>query len=327
MKVALLHNLRPAGAAFPEDAFEEYDTHETVAAIAGALSGVGVEVVPVLADRRLPWRLEEGRYDFAFNVAEGQGRRCREAIPAAVCELLGLPYTGSDPLTLAATLDKAVARRLVSPEVPVARAALVEREEDEGGLVALSYPALVKPNDEGSSKGIRENPVALTWAEAAVRCRWLRARYGCPALVEEFLPGPEVTVGVVGNGPEARVLGMMEIAPASGEGPFVYSLEAKRDWRRRVRYHVPPCLEAATLAALEGLALTAYRLLGCRDLARLDFRLDAAQRPHFLECNPLPGLDPESGDVVILSRSRLSYEQLVQGVLREAIRRVGVRVP
>ena len=178
MKVALLHNLRPAttppGAA--DDVFEEYDRAETIAAIAAALAEIGARVEPVAADRRLPWRLDEGRYDLAFNIAEGAGRRCREAVPAAVCELLGLPVTGSDALTLAVTLDKAMARRVVSPEVPVAAGALIESEADEHALVSLRYPVLVKPNDEGSSKGIGPGALVGDPGSAGERCRWLRAQ-------------------------------------------------------------------------------------------------------------------------------------------------------
>ncbi|MFN7144304.1 MAG: D-alanine--D-alanine ligase [Myxococcota bacterium] len=324
LQVALLYNARPSEvrADLPDDTYEEFDGAETIAKIAAAIEGLGVAVTPVLADRRLPWRLEEGRFDVAFNIAEGEGRRCREAVPAAVCELLGLPYTGSDPLTLAVTLDKAVARRVVSPEVPVARGVLVETDADLDALGTLAYPVLVKPNDEGSSKGIRDNPVAADPAAAAARVRWLRDTYGCPALVEEFLPGAEVTVGVAGNGRDARVIGRMEIAPADLDEAFVYSLEVKRDWQRRVRYHVPPRFDAATLAELDRLALTAYRLLGCRDLSRMDFRLDAAGRPRFIECNPLPGLNPETGDVVLLSRPTLPYDRLVQGVLEAALLRL-----
>ncbi|OLE52419.1 MAG: hypothetical protein AUG51_18120 [Acidobacteria bacterium 13_1_20CM_3_53_8] len=327
MRVALLYNARPVEAIsnVPDDAFEEYDSLETVESIAGALRQLGVEVMAVEADGELPWRLREGGFDFAFNIAEGVGRRCREAIPVAVCELLGIPFTGSDALTLAITLDKFVARRVVSPDVPVARGLLVEREADESELRSLAFPVIVKPNDEGSSKGIRQNPVAHSAAAAIERCRWLRERYSCPVLVEEFLSGMEITVGVVGNYPNARVLGMMEIAPAdSDEKEFVYSVEIKRDWQRRVRYHVPPRVEAKKIAELENLALKAYSLLGCRDVARIDFRLDSEGQPRFLECNPLPGLNPLSGDIVILSRERLPYEKLVQGILLDAAYRVGV---
>jgi D-alanine-D-alanine ligase len=316
-----------APAADPDDTFEEYDSPETIAAVARALGGLGVEVEPVAADRRLPWRLEEGHYDFAFNIAEGQGRRCREAVPAAVCELLGLPFTGSDAVTLGVTLDKFLARRVVSPEVPVAVGVLIQDEADEDQLSGLRFPVLVKPNDEGSSKGIRGDPIAADAEAAGRHCRWLRARYGCPVLAEEFLPGMEVTVAVVGNGRCARVLGMMEIAPVSNERPFVYSLEVKRDWRRQVRYHMPPRLPEPVLTAIGCRALTANRLLGCRDVARLDFRMDEAGEPRFLECNPLPGLNPESSDIVILSRHLLPYEKVVQGILLDAACRYGVRIP
>src|SRR5262249_4487095 len=218
------------------------------------------------------------------------------------CELLGLPFTGSDALTLGITLDKHIAKRVVSPEVPVARGVLIESEADAGRITGLSFPVIVKPNDEGSSKGIRENPIATDLAAALERCRWLQERYGCPVLVEEFLTGPEVTVGVVGNKPNTHILGMMEIAPASGRTNFVYSLEAKRDYLNQVRYFIPPRLEAATIERISQSALTAYNLLGCRDIARVDFRLDGTGIPHFIECNPLPGLNPVTGDIVVLSR-------------------------
>ncbi len=330
MKVAVLCNVRPAvlPAGASDDAFEEYDSPETIAHVSRALAAIGLEVEAVTADRRLPWRLEEGRFDFAFNLAEGQGRRCREAIPAAVCELLGLAFTGSDLLTLALALDKAVARRVVSPEVPVARAVLVEAGEwPAAQIAALRFPVLVKPNDEGSSKGIRTDALAADPAQARESWQRLRAQHGCPVLIEEFVPGMEITVGVAGNGPAARVLGMMEIAPAAMDGAFIYSLEMKRDWRRQVRYHIPPRLDRSRSEEVERLALTAYRLLGCRDLARFDFRLDADGQPRFIECNPLPGLHPESGDIVILSRATLPYEKLVQGVLIDAAERTGVVLP
>lgn len=332
VKVALLHNPRvnAPGNAMSDDAFEEDDEPETIHGIGGALRGLGMQVEPVIADSRLPWHLESGRFDFVFNIAEGRGRRCREAVPAAICELLGIPFTGSDALTLAVTLDKAMARRVVSPDVRVAPAILVEHGHcAEGQLDALRYPVIVKPNDEGSSKGIRESPTPLASGTAAAmeQCRWLFATYGCPALVEEFLPGTEVTVGLAGNDREVRMLGMMEVAPASPHGPFVYSVEVKRDWQRRVCYHVPPRLSAETLSELEKSARIAFRLLGCRDVARMDFRLDATGRPHFLECNPLPGLHPENSDLVLLSRASLPYEKLVQDIALDAARRLRLSLP
>jgi D-alanine-D-alanine ligase len=334
MRVALLYNPRPTGSPAgasptPDDAFEEYDRPATIVAILGALRGLDLEVYPVVADRYLPRRLETGQYKLAFNIAEGRGGRCREAIAAAVCELFDLPYTGSDPLTLAATLDKSIARRLVSPHVRVAPAVLLAREEDEKNLDQLGFPAVVKPNDEGSSKGVRDDSVVDCMTDAVARSRRLRDLYGCPVLVEEFLGGPEVTVGIIGNGTEAEVLGAMEIAPVMGDGacPFLYSIDAKRDWRNRVRYHIPPRLSAEAMSVVERDALTAFRLLGCRDFGRMDFRFDAEGRPCFLECNALPGLDPDNSDIVLLSRNRISYDTLVQRILLEAAKRTGVSLP
>jgi D-alanine-D-alanine ligase len=330
MKVALLYNPRPSDSppASSDDAFEEYDSPATIAAILGALRRLRLEVHPVIADSSMPRGLETGGYDFAFNIAEGRGRRCREAIAAAVCELFDLPYTGSDPLTLAATLDKSVARRLVAPDVAVAQAVLLTREEDEKDLDRLTFPVVVKPNDEGSSKGIRDNSIADCRAEAIVCSRHVRDLYECPVLVEEFLCGAEITVGIIGNGEEASILGAMEIAPLVDDStrPFIYSIDAKRNWRNRVRYHIPPRLSAGEVTSVESKALAAYRLLGCRDFARMDFRFDAAGRPCFLECNPLPGLDPENSDVVLLSRDHIPYDKLVQRILLEAMKRTRVRL-
>ena len=334
MKVALLFNEKPAHAEadLPDDTYEEYDEPATVCHIAAALRRLDVTVEPVPADRRLPSRLEEGRFDFAFNIAEGpialpdRARRCREALPAAVCELLGVPFTGSDVLTLALTLDKALARRVVSPEVPVAPGVLLEDEPWDDLFSGLRFPAIVKPNDEGSSKGIHSDSLAVDSAAAKAVALRLRESYRCPLLMEEFLPGAEVTVALAGNPPNVRLLGMMEIAPASDGGPFVYSLEVKRDFRRRVAYHVPPRLNAPLIATIERYAREAYRLLGCRDIARMDFRLNASGQPCFIECNPLPGLNPETSDIVILTGGAIPYDRLVQGILLDALRRTGVRV-
>jgi D-alanine-D-alanine ligase len=328
-KVALLHNPRPreVNGGGPDDMYEEFDTDDTIASIRDALEGLVAQVVPIAADRLLPGKLASGGFQFAFNFAEGTGRRCREAIPAAVCELLGLPFSGSDLLTLGLTLDKAMARRVVAPELRLPRAVLVEREADFHGLGGLRYPVIVKPNDEGSSKGIRDNPIADDAFAARRRCEWLREQYGCPAIVEEFVDGTEVTVGIIGNTPCERILGIMEIEPVSADPRFVYSLEVKRDYRRRVNYHVPPRLGAEALAEIGEMAIKAFRLLGCRDVARMDFRLDASGRLFFLECNALPGLNSADSDMVILSRNALSHRQLVQEIFLEAVRRCALSGP
>jgi D-alanine-D-alanine ligase len=163
-------------------------------------------------------------------------------------------------------------------------------------------------------------------AAAIVVAKRLRESHRCSVLVEEFLPGAEVTVALAGNPPNVRLLGVMEIAPVSDSSPFVYSLEVKRDFRRRVTYHIPPRLDAPTLAAIERHARTAYRLLGCRDIARMDFRLNASGEPCFMECNPLPGLNPDTSDLAILTAGSIPYDQLVQGILLGALERNGIKI-
>ncbi|HEY4360002.1 MAG TPA: hypothetical protein VGN17_03495 [Bryobacteraceae bacterium] len=331
MKVALLFNekTKTDEAGLPDDTFEEYDDPATICRIAGALRGLGVTVEAVPADRCLPWRLEEGGFDFAFNIAEGpvtlqgRARRCREMLAASVCDLSGIPFTGSDALTLGLSLDKALARRVLSPEVPVAPAVLLEDEPWDALLSGLRFPVIVKPNDEGSSKGIHVDSLAVDRHAAIAAARRLREAYGCPILVEEFLPGAEVTVALAGNPPHVRLLGIMEIAPVCSGASFVYDLETKRDFRRRVVYHVPPRLNAPVMAAIENHARSAYRLLGCRDIARMDFRLSESGQPYFLECNPLPGLNPETSDLAILTAGTLPYDHLVQGILLSALERTG----
>src|SRR5581483_11526190 len=162
----------------------------------------------------------------------------------------------------------------------------------------LALPVLLKPACEGSSKGIRRRCLVERAEDFAPVLRSLCHDYRQPVLVEEFIDGDELTVGVVGNDPP-QVVGVMRVLP-NDDGPFIYSLEVKRDFRRRVRYECPARLPEASLRAVEQAALSAYRVLGCRDVSRVDFRLRDGV-PYFLEVNPLPGLNPETSDLVILS--------------------------
>jgi D-alanine-D-alanine ligase len=322
-RVAILYNSRPpiADPSLPDDTFEEFDCDDTINAIAAAIEELRISAVPVVADHTFPRVLENGRFDLVFNIAEGEGGRCREAVPAAICEFLRIPFSGSDPLTLAVTLDKAMARRIISPDIAVARGVLYQEPAD---LDQLRFPVVVKPNHEGSSKGIRKTAYCCDRAAAVKQCGVLHERYRCPVLIEEFLPGAEVTIGIVGNNPP-RVLGCMEIAPREETAtPFLYSLEVKRQWRDHVRYHIPPRVPHKTAELLDRFAMEAYRILGCRDVARMDFRIDCSGMPRFIECNPLPGLNPKNSDIVIMSRGVLSYNDLVTNILTCAAERYGM---
>jgi D-alanine-D-alanine ligase len=241
-----------------------------------------------------------------------------------VAEMLNLCVTHSDAVSLGVTLDKMLARRVVTPDVPVAPAMFIDIVDPVPSVYPLVFPVVVKPNDEGSSKGIRDDSIASDVNEADHLVRRLRRTYGCPILVEQYLPGKEITVGLIGNGATSEILGLMEIEPVDATSHFLYSVEAKRAFRERVRYHVPPRLPCATLRDIERYARTAFRLLGCRDVARCDFRLDAAGVPHFLECNPLPGLNPDCSDLVIMTRHKLSHRELVHAIFEAALQRYGM---
>lgn len=310
----------------PDDQLEEYDSEATLQGLQVAIESHGHGVRRIGGGRRFLLEVLERPPELVFNIAEGRGTRSREAHVPAVCEMLGIPITHSDPLTLAASLDKAVAKRLVAARgVPTAPFAVIENGTVEAAL-GLSFPVFAKPLFEGSSMGVRKSSKLRTADELRARCAGLRSDYAQPVLVEEFLGGPEFTVAVLGTGATARVLGIMEIVPKKvPPAEFVYSLEVKRDWIDEVAYHVPPKRPEAFNQAVADVALAAYRALECRDIARVDIRCDAAGTPHFMEVNPLPGLNHETGDIVILARlAGTSYRDLVGAVIDGARSRYGL---
>ena len=334
MRIGIAFDLAPvAGAGVgdgPDDRFEEFDKPETIEALAGVLRGEGHEVALLGDGPDLLRAVLDDPPDFVWNLAEGQGvGRSREARVPAVLEMLGIPYSGSDPLTLAATLDKDVARRLVAGLVPVPKGLVLAPETSrtaaEARVVALGVsPLILKPACEGSSKGIRPDGLADSPAEAASVFDRLARDYRQPILVEEFIVGDEVTVGLIGNGPAAEVLGTMRVVPREPTDRFVYGIDVKRDWKRRVDYEAPARIGEAASKRLIDAALTVYQSLGCRDLARIDFRV-REDVPFFLEANPLPGLAPVTSDLVILAEGHgLDHAALIRRVLAVALDRVGL---
>src|SRR5262249_25908419 len=179
------------------------------------------------------------------------------------------------------------------------------------------FPLIVKPAYEGSSKGIRSKSVIESSAELIPAVRELHNNYCQPILIEEFIAGDEVTVGVLGNEPP-QVMGLMRVLPAEPDERFVYSLDRKRDWKRLIRYEAPADLPTAVTIRLREAALEVHNALGCRDVSRLAFRLRGGE-PYFLEANPLPGLHPENSDLVLMARGYgISHPQLVQAIFHAA---------
>jgi D-alanine-D-alanine ligase len=320
----------PVDAHLPDDFQEEFDSPQTVEAVAAVLRGLG-HTVSLLGDGpELLARLLADPPELVFNFAEGQGvSRSREARVPAVLEMLGIPHTGSDPLTLAVTLDKDCARRLVrSHGIAVPRGQVFDPGSDLQAirrLGALPYTAIVKPAWEGSSKGIRGKCVVDTPADLADAVEARRDQCQ-PILVEEFISGDELTVGVIGND-RPRVIGVLRVLPQRPTERFVYSLEVKRDYERQVRYECPARLPAEVIRRVEEAACTVHRVLGCRDISRVDFRLRDGI-PYFLEVNPLPGLNPVTSDLFILARGMgWSYEQLIGGILDATLSRLALLSP
>ncbi len=326
----------PDAARLPDDFQEEFDSPITIEAIARALRELGHEVDLLGDGRELIERLLADPPEFVFNIAEGQGiGRSREARVPALLEMLGIPYTGSDPLTLAATLDKDCAKRLVQTAgVAVPHGFVIGegtreegvRDEDAAPFLprpSLGLPVIVKPAWEGSSKGIRGHCLFERWDDLPAVVDSLRRDHCQPVLVEEFIQGEELTVGMIGNH-DPEIMGIMQVLPRQPAERFIYSLEVKRDWQRQVRYECPADLPAETLARVTESARAAYQVLGCRDVARIDFRVRDGV-PYFLEVNPLPGLNPETSDLVILARlSGWGYPRLIQSILHAAMTRLSL---
>jgi D-alanine-D-alanine ligase len=327
LKVGITYNLKKDFSEQenqPIDFLEEFDAEETIDAIRKALEGEGHDVIKLGGDAGLIDRLRQTPVDIVFNIAEGLHGRNREAHIPALLEFLNIPYTGSDPLTLSLTLDKAMAKRIVmSQNIPTPRFQKVERVEDLHDL-DLRYPLFVKLCHEGSSKGVRLDSKISDPQSLREKTTRLLKTYGSPVLVEEFIKGPEFTVGILGN-EDPFVLGVMQIE-IKGRAPeeSIYSLEIKREWKEKVRYHCPPSMDQGLLRKIEEVALRSYRALECRDVSRADIRVGEDRTPHFLEINPLPGLSPVYGDLVIMARSMgWDYDRLVKTIFHHAMKRYG----
>lgn len=327
MQIGLSYDLKatmPVGSNASDDAFEEYDSPDTVELIAGAIEAEGHGVVMLGGGRDFLGNIRREKVDFVFNIAEGRGAyRSREAQVPSILEMLDIPYSGSDPLCLAICLDKPLTKELVAAAGVCTPKWLVISDRQKLNKIdgfGLSFPAIVKPAYEGSSKGIRLTSVVENSKQAIEATERLLENYHQPVMIEEFIAGDEVTMGIIGNSPP-KVLGMMRILPKRQEGYFVYSLEVKRDYLKLVEYECPPRLEQGILRNLENSGLNAFQTLGCRDFARIDFRLNTDGVPYFLEINPLPGLGTYSDLVIMAQMMGWTHQELITGVLNTAIKR------
>ena len=319
------------------DEFAEWDSPTTIAAVESALSRLG-KVIRLEALEDFPERLRDTRPDIVFNIAEGFHGVNREAHVPAICEFFGIPYTGSDPFTLSLCLDKARTKEtLTFHGIPTPKFAVVEEiQEIESRTADLLLPLFVKPLHEGSSKGITDNNLCWDRPHLLRQVAFLLENYDQPVLVEEYLPGKEFTCAVLGNGADATVLpivGMNFDTLPKGALP-IYSFDAKFVWDRPENpldiFQCPARITRDLQASIERVTLDAFRVLGCRDWARIDVRLDAAGVPNVLEVNPLPGILPDPADNSCLPKAAraagIGYDELIQNCLKYAAARQGVNL-
>lgn len=323
MLIGLTYDLREdyLDLGLSEEDTAEFDAPETIAALEEALRQLGHQPERIGNIRRLVPRLAEGRrWDLVFNIAEGLGGFGRESQVPALLEAYGIPYTFSDPMVLGLSLHKGMTKHVVRDAgIATPVFAVVSAPEEVAGI-DLPFPLFCKPVAEGTSKGI--SAISRVDSREALEhsCRVLLERFHQPVLVEGYLPGREFTVGILGTGARARVLGVLEVSLQKGAEEGAYSFHNKEHYEALVDYQLSRGSLADRVAET---ALAVWHCLGCRDAGRVDIRLDAAGHAHFLEANPLAGLHPVRSDLVILSRQLgLPYLELIRAILESAMERL-----
>ncbi len=337
MKVALTYNLKKelvTDAGLPQDFYAECDDLDTVEAVRDALAERHPDVAMIEADEDAYEKLRSLRPDIVFNMAEGIWGESRESQMPSIMEMLRIPYTGSSPLTLSLCLHKARAKEILAHySIPTARF-VVARSEKLDIERFLEFPMIVKPLFEGSSKGIKNDSIVNTPAELKERVQRVLMEYSQPALVEEFLTGREFTVALLGNGESIKALPIVEInysALPAGVNP-IYSYEAKWVFDTPENpldiFTCPAPLNERLKAAIETVAIDAFKALDVKDWCRTDVRLDRYGVPNIIELNPLPGIlfDPKCNSCFpkAARSAGMSFTELVNAVLDNARARYGI---
>jgi len=322
MVIGITYDLREdyLHQGFSEEETAEFDREDTIQAIQQSLQDLGYQTDRIGNIKNLTRRLVAGdRWDMVFNIAEGLRGFGREAQVPALLEAYDIPYTFSDPMVLSLTLHKGMAKRVVQGlGVPTPDFYVIEQESDVA-KVDLSFPLFAKPVAEGTGKGINAASKTRNQSQLLSVCTRLITTYKQPVLIENFLPGREFTVGIMGSGKDAVAIGVLEVILRENAEPDAYSYLNKERCESLVEYR----LAEDTMAEMaKEIALTAWRGLGCRDAGRIDIRADTDGMPNFMEVNPLPGLHPQHSDLcIIASMAGMSYRALIEAILRSAMAR------
>jgi D-alanine-D-alanine ligase len=327
MRIGLTYDLRSEylAAGYGEEETAEFDREETVAAIEQTLQQLGHTTDRIGNARRLMARLLAGdRWELVFNIAEGLCGIGREAQIPAILDVYGIAYTFSDPLVMALTLHKGMTKRILRDAgIPTPDFVVAERGHDLEEL-PFEPPYFLKPVAEGTGKGITPQSIVRRHNDLVETFKRLRDQFHQPVLVERYLPGREFTVAVVGTGPDAQVLGTMEIHLLQNAEQGVYSYTNKEFCEDRVVYTLVRPQEDLVVRKVEQITLDAWRLLGCRDAGRADLRCDEKGAPQFMEVNPLAGLHPEHSDLpIICNHLGIPFLRLIERIVNSAHRRIG----
>jgi D-alanine-D-alanine ligase len=332
MRVALTYNLKKKDPLKPADYFSECDSAETINSVVTALKtkGHSVEAIDVEYPALLSY-FKKNRVDMVFNIAEGKHGRFRESEVPAVLDYLNIPYTGSDTFSLALALNKTLTKKILRAEnIPTPNFQLFIKG-DETPDPELKFPLIVKPNCEGSAKGINKKNVVHNLPDLKRQVKECIEIYRQEALVEEFIEGKELTVGILENG-KTRVLPILEIdfSNCKKSGEYFYSWKMKEFQGNRElglvpEFHCPARLDKEIEEKVKDVALRTHRAVGCLDISRTDIRLDQFNVPYVLEINPLPGLDPKESNFPIMAYAAgMKYEDLIEAILLSASERKGL---
>jgi D-alanine-D-alanine ligase len=348
-RVALLANLKVNAPHFPgmaSDQWDDLDSEKTVKALVDAICAGGHTCEFLEGDVTLFETVQKYKPDICFNICEGHFGDSREAQVPAILEMLRIPYTGSRVLTLALALDKPMTKRVLHyHELPTPAFQVFERA-DEDLNDDLTFPLFAKPSREGTGMGVSEKSILQTEADLRDQVFYILDRYKQPALVERYIEGREVTIGLIGNlqGPVAmrlpdnedaeRILAGLHFLPPMEvdlkpfqESDVVYSNRLKVDLADKLAYLVPAPLPEDLINDLYWYTAAVFRVTGALDVSRVDFRLDVHDnlRPYILEINPLPGLSPVISDLVIeAAAENLDYNSLINRILDTALARYGL---
>lgn len=332
MKIGITYDLRDQYLAegYGEEETAEFDRADTIDSIENALQALGHQTDRIGHARELVQKVAGGdRWDLVFNICEGLRGTGREAQVPAILDLYEIPYTFADPCVMSVCLDKGVTKSVVrNVGVPTPRFAVLADEERVAELVETSpfnFPLFAKPIAEGTGKGVTPASRVNDVDELAIVCKQLLDRYQQPVLVEEYLPGREFTVGILGTGKEASCLGTLEIVLREEAEQDVYSYVNKERCEELVEYRLVDAKMDEQVRRAEEIALVAWRSLGCRDGGRIDLRSDAEGQPQFLEANPLAGLHPAHSDLPMLATAlKMKYVELIRRIVDSAARRCKV---